>query len=204
MPLKMVFAGLLDEMNEKGVEAERTLIYCQTRKHCGLLYRLFEINLRDKFYHGCAKPKNRVVEMYHASTPDKVKKHIIENLSDEGGNICILISTIAFGMGVNSKGVHHVVHFRPSKNMECYVQESGRAGRNGKPSNCIILYNGLLASHSTPKMTKFLAYETSVCLRQLIFSDFNIGCSHFDFISVVMFVHRHVNVVTVIVERYQS
>jgi hypothetical protein len=61
-----------------------------------------------------------------------------------------------------------------------YVQESGRAGQDGKPSNCIILYNGLLASYSTPKMKKLLANETSECLRQLIFADFNIGSSHFD------------------------
>ncbi|CAB3988004.1 Werner syndrome ATP-dependent helicase-like [Paramuricea clavata] len=77
------------------------------------------IRLKDKFYHGCAKPKNRVVEMYHASTPDNVKKHIIENLSDE-------------------------------------------------------------TSYSTPKMKKLLANETSECLRQLIFADFNIGSCHFD------------------------
>jgi superfamily II DNA/RNA helicase len=55
--------------------------------------------------------------MYHAGKPDQMKMHIL-----------VLISTIAFGMGIDCKSVRRVIHFGPSKNLESYVQESGRAG----------------------------------------------------------------------------
>ena len=87
MPLEMVFGGLIDEVFQKGATTERTIIYCQTRKHCGLLFRLFKINLGNNLYNGINRPQNRLVEMYYAGTPDQVKKHVTENLSKETGHI---------------------------------------------------------------------------------------------------------------------
>ena len=49
--------------------------------------------------------------MYHVGTPDSVKAHVIDYLGQEVEHIHVLISTIAFGMGIDCKSVHQVIHF---------------------------------------------------------------------------------------------
>ena len=107
-----------------------------------------ETALGDLFYKDAVPNcKRRLVDMYHAETPEAIKKHISKDMSKEDGHIRVLISTIAFGMGIDCKQISRIVHFGPSKNIECYVQESERAGRDGCKSKCILLLNGLLSTH---------------------------------------------------------
>lgn len=61
-------------------------------------------------------------------------------MESEDGQIRVLISTNAAGMGVNFKGLHNVVHYGPPRDLDTLVQQMGRAGRDGEFSVEIILY----------------------------------------------------------------
>ena len=68
--------------------------------------------------------------VHHAGTPDQVKKHVIESLSQETGHIRVLISTIAFGMVVDCKSVRRVIHFGTIKELrELCAREWARRPR---------------------------------------------------------------------------
>lgn len=76
-------------------------------------------------------PRDSIVEMFHAGTPESSKQHILKSITIPDGHVRVLICTIAFGMGIDLKGARKVIHFGPSQTTECYLQECGRVGRDG-------------------------------------------------------------------------
>ncbi|XP_020903172.1 Bloom syndrome protein homolog [Exaiptasia diaphana] len=161
------FQWVLRDVKEN--KKDRTIIYCQTIKQCANLYSLFlkELDLNKENHEG------RKVEMLHALSTKSVKENILKAMANEDGCIKVLICTIAFGMGVNCKGVNNIIHFGPSKTVEAYIQESGRAGRDGRPSNCIILYKALMLLHVEKEMRDYVRGKCD-CRRQYLMSSFEI------------------------------
>ncbi|MEI7575376.1 MAG: RecQ family ATP-dependent DNA helicase [Armatimonadota bacterium] len=76
---------------------------------------------------------------YHAGLPNGTRKRISEDFAQERANI--IVATVAFGMGIDRANVRCVIHECLPKSMEGYQQETGRAGRDGLPSECVLLYN---------------------------------------------------------------
>ena len=119
-PLEQTLKFLEQFKNESGI------IYCFSRDSVDRLY----LNLKK---HGYS------VRPYHAGLSDEERQ---ENqdlfLRDE---VQIMVATIAFGMGIHKTNVRYVIHFDLPKSIEAYYQETGRAGRDGVDSTCLLLYS---------------------------------------------------------------
>src|SRR5229473_550263 len=79
------------------------------------------------------------VACYHGRQGTEVRRRIQDDFT--AGRIQVVVATSAFGMGVDIAGVRRVIHYHLPGSLEAYYQEAGRAGRDGRPAECTLLYS---------------------------------------------------------------
>lgn len=155
----------------------RMIIFCKQYDQCSAMYSLFKQYLGPDFTNPSSAPdlsKYRLVDMYTRCTEAEVKESILDSFSNPNGNLRIVIGTIAFGMGLDCPNVRLIIHWGPSTNIESYIQEVGRCGRDGYVSQAVLYHGPADYRYCSSKMVEYCK-NTTECRRVSIFTDFDEG-----------------------------
>ena len=133
--VEKVFAPLVEKLRKERTNMPRVIIFCRKCEECATIYEFFRLALMEEFTEPIGAPnlaRYRLVDMFMSATDQTVKDSIVNSFCTQDKQLRVVISTIAFGMGVDCANVRQIVHWGVAADVESYVQESGRAGRNGK------------------------------------------------------------------------
>ena len=164
------------KLKEERLNFSRTIVFCQRQIDCGMIYQLFEAvlgeSLTDPVTAPNSLPQHRLVNVFTKSTEDIIKESVLQQFTNLSSKLRILICTAAFGMGIDCVGVTRVIHYGPPNDIETYVQQTGRSGRDGKESYCTLLVGKSQLKFCDHSMRDYCE-NTTVCQRECLFRGFS-------------------------------
>ena len=128
------------ELKEIKLNYPLTILYLPL-KWCGFAFKFFDKHLGKEQYYPLgaeALPENRLFAQYHDPQTTAMKDQILKELASPASRVRIIFAAVAMGMGVDIPSIRCVIHVGPLRTIREYFQETGRAGRDGKPAIAVL------------------------------------------------------------------
>ncbi len=161
---------VVDGIKEKGVQFPKTVIFAQTKPMVNDIHTFLKRALGNQAYKDEIPDKdNRLISKYHGKVSEGLQTWTLKNMLDPNSPLCCLVTTVAFGIGINIRDIRTVVQFGKCPNMMTFWQQMGRAGRDGNDS-LAICYPKSTAGDDKELFDELKKQE--VCSRKLILNHF--------------------------------
>lgn len=132
-----------------------------------------ELGRRGKFYTEGVDPSDCFIcDKYDACTSLARRESIVRSFTRGDGSLRLIFATMAFSMGLDSPNVRRIIHWSPPDDLDMYVQESGRAGRDGTGAVAVLYYSD--KEKRLSEEMKCYCHNSSVCRRVLLMSAFGV------------------------------
>ncbi|ENN79822.1 hypothetical protein YQE_03645, partial [Dendroctonus ponderosae] len=131
-------------LSERFKKCQSIIVYCTRREECERIAGFLRTSLKGETVVESSKKRKRLnlqAEPYHAGLSAS-RRRTVQN-AFMSGELKVVVATVAFGMGINKADIRAVVHFNMPHSFENYVQEVGRAGRDGLPAHCHVFLDSL-------------------------------------------------------------
>ena len=171
------FTPLLEEIRCKRTTMDRTIIFCRSYDSCTYMYHFF----RSRLGREMSEPQGylnycelRLVDMFTACTHPDVKNILHKQFRNPTSCLRVVIVTIAFGMGIDCPNVRRVIHWGSPQDIESYMQETGRAGRDGLSSTAELFCSVQDSIKFTDdKMKDYCKLKSGQCRRLYLLQEFD-------------------------------
>ena len=172
--LQETFGPVVERLRIERVAMGRIIIFCKKRHLCSQIYSYFQYCLGDYFTEPPNEkdtiPEHRLVDMFTSGTHPDVKEKIVKSFKSSTAPLRIVVATIAFSMGIDCHNVRQTIHIGPPEDVESYIQQIGRCGRDNKPACALMLYGKGLMDNTSSDLIKYC--NTNRCRRNFLFFDF--------------------------------
>ena len=166
------FEVLVTKLRHERANMPRVIIYRRSFEDCSNVYLLFRHCMDANFTEPPNAPdinRFRLVDMFTSVTDSHIKEEIIQRFTTHS-QLRIVVATIAFGMGIDCPNVRQVIHLGAPDDTESYIQETGRAGRDGLPALATLINNKKNRKSMSEDIRKYMDND-EVCRRDLLFEN---------------------------------
>ncbi|XP_070551713.1 ATP-dependent DNA helicase Q1-like [Ptychodera flava] len=166
-----VVAPLGHQLRTHKTKFPKTVVYTKLN-WCGIGY---EETVRSSLTHNMSNSEiTSLVGQYHSPCTPEMKSKVVSGMGEADGDLRLLYATEAYSMGTDAPDIQNIIHIGVPTTLETYIQEIGRAGRNGQQAAATLYFNQSDVAVNVPGMTSEMRQfcQLQTCRREFI-------CSHF-------------------------